>query len=87
MKISMTYAEAGKQPWFEMDVEEGTTVEQAVEQSGLLQKFPQIDLDENRFGIFGRLVKGAEVVKEGDRVEIYRPITADPETVPRRDEE
>lgn len=86
MKISITYAVADKQPWFEMEVEEGVTVAEVIRLSGLLQQFPEIDPEENRYGIFGRLVKAGETLKEGDRVEIYRPITADPETVPRRDE-
>lgn len=87
MKISVVYADAGTQQWINLDVPEETTALQAIELSGLLQKFPHIDLQENRYGIFGRVVKAEEQLKAGDRVEIYRPITADPETVERRDEE
>ena len=86
MKISLVFAEAQKQQWLEREVGEGTTVQQAIEASGLLGIFPEIDLSENKIGIFGRVVKLDSLVSEGDRIEIYRPITADPETVERRDE-
>jgi len=87
MRISVTYAEPTKQKWLEIDVPEQTTAEEAIRLSGLLEMFPEIDLEENKFGIFGKVVKPVQELKEGDRVEIYRPITADPETVERRDEE
>lgn len=86
MQISVTYAEPSKQKWIELDVPEETTVEEAIRLSGLLDIFPDINLDENKFGVFGKVAKPAQPLKEGDRVEIYRPITADPETVERRDE-
>lgn len=85
MQISITYAEPNKQQWIELEVEEMTTAIEAIQQSGLLEKFPEIDLEENKFGIFGKVVKPGHPLKAGDRVEIYRPITADPETVERRD--
>lgn len=86
MLISVTYAEPSKQQWIELEVEEMTTAVEAIEQSGLLEQFPEIDLEENKFGIFGKVVKPGHQLKAGDRVEIYRPITADPETVERRDD-
>lgn len=85
MRISLVIAEQHQQRWIELDVAEGTQVQQAIEQSGLLRDFPGIDLEQNKVGIFGRVVKLDSVVQAGDRVEIYRPITADPETVERRD--
>lgn len=85
MQISVTYAESNKQRWIELEVEELTTAIEAIQQSGLLEQFPEIDLEENRFGIFGKVVKPEHPLKAGDRVEIYRPIIADPETVERRD--
>lgn len=87
MRISVTYAEPGKQRWLELEVPEPSSAEEAIRLSGILQQFPEIDLEENKVGIFGRVVKLAQPLKEGDRVEIYRPITADPETVERRDED
>jgi len=87
MKISVTYAEPTKQKWIELEVPDETTAEEAIRLSGLLEQFPEIDLSENKFGVFGKVVKPVQSLKEGDRVEIYRPITADPETVERRDED
>ncbi|MCB1905649.1 MAG: RnfH family protein, partial [Gammaproteobacteria bacterium] len=54
--------------------------------SGMLRKFPEINLDRQQVGVFGKIVRLDSVVAEGDRVEIYREITADPELVERRDE-
>jgi putative ubiquitin-RnfH superfamily antitoxin RatB of RatAB toxin-antitoxin module len=87
MRISVTYAEPSKQRWFELEVPIDTCAEEAIRLSGILQQFPEIDLDDNKIGVFGRVIKLQQPLKEGDRVEIYRPITADPETVERRDEE
>jgi putative ubiquitin-RnfH superfamily antitoxin RatB of RatAB toxin-antitoxin module len=87
MRISITYAEASKQRWIEIDVPDETSAEEALHLSGLLEEFPEIDLEENKFGVFGKVVKPVQSLKEGDRLEIYRPITADPETVERRDED
>jgi len=87
MQISVTYAEPSKQKWIHLDVPDETTVEEAIRLSGVLDIFPEIDLEVNKFGVFGKIAKNAQGLKEGDRVEIYRPITADPETVERRDEE
>lgn len=87
MRISITYAEPTSQRWFELEVADDSSAEQAINQSGILKQFPEIDLEQNKIGIFGRVVKLEEPLREGDRVEIYRPITADPETVERRDEE
>lgn len=87
MQISVTYAEPSKQKWITLDVPDETTAEEAIKLSGLLDEFPEINLEENKFGVFGKVVKAAQVLRDGDRVEIYRPITADPETVERRDED
>ena len=86
MRISVTYAEPSKQKWFELEVPDETSAEEAINLSGILQQFPEIDLEENKIGVFGKVVKLQQPLKEGDRVEIYRPITADPETVERRDD-
>jgi putative ubiquitin-RnfH superfamily antitoxin RatB of RatAB toxin-antitoxin module len=86
MHIGVAYADKFKQTWLKLDVPEGSTAREAIERSGLLDQFPEIDLTANKIGIFGRLVKLDARLTDGDRVEIYRPITADPETVPRRDQ-
>jgi hypothetical protein len=53
--------------------------------TGLLEQFPEIDLERQKVGIFGKITRLDTKLEEGNRVEIYRPITADPETVERRD--
>ena len=85
MNVGVVYAKATKQVWLQLDVPDGSTVQQAIEISGLLQQFPEINLSEQKVGIFGKLTKLDSIVVEGQRIEIYRPITADPETVERRD--
>lgn len=84
MNVGVCYAEADRQFWLRLETPDGSTVEQAIHHSGLLKRFPEIDLNEQKVGIFGKLVKLDTVVNEGDRIEIYRPITADPKTVRRR---
>jgi putative ubiquitin-RnfH superfamily antitoxin RatB of RatAB toxin-antitoxin module len=85
MQIGVAYSEPGNQIWLNIDVPEESTVQQAIERSGILRQFPHIDLGTQKVGVFGRLVKLDAALKPGDRVEIYRRIIADPETVPRRD--
>lgn len=85
MNVGVAYADKFKKVWLKLEVPDGSTVQQAIEHSGLLNQFPEIDLDTQKVGIFGKLSKLTAKVVEGDRVEIYRDITADPETVERRD--
>jgi len=85
MHIGVAYADKFKRTWLNLDVPEGCTVREAIEHSGLLSQYPDIDLAQQRVGIFGKLTKLDAAVTDGDRVEIYRPITVDPETVERRD--
>ena len=87
MHVGVAYADKFKRTWLKLDVPDGSTVREAIEHSDLLQQYPDADLDSQRVGIFGKFAKLDANVKDGDRVEIYRPITADPETVPRRDQE
>lgn len=87
MNVGICYAKAARQLWVNIEVPDDATVQDAIELSGVLEKFPEIDLEEQKVGIFGKLTKLDAKLAEGDRVEIYRPITADPETVERRDQE
>lgn len=87
MHIGVAYADKFKRTWLKLDVPDGSTVREAIERSGLLEQYPDIDLEHQRIGIFGKFTKLDAKVGNGDRVEIYRPITADPETVPRRDQD
>ena len=85
MQVGVAYSEAGQQIWLNIEVPDDSTVRAAIERSGILRQFPTIDLDAQKVGVFGKLVKLDSALRAGDRVEIYRPITCDPQTVPRRD--
>lgn len=84
MQIAVAYSEPIQQVWLRIEVPEESTVQEAIERSGILRLFPQIDLETQKIGIFGKLAKLDAKLQPGDRVEIYRGITADPKTVPRR---
>ncbi len=85
MQIGVAYSEPLKQIWLNIEVPDDATVVAAIEKSGILKMFPQIDIATQKIGIFGRLVKPDAALRPGDRIEIYRPIICDPLTVPRRD--
>jgi putative ubiquitin-RnfH superfamily antitoxin RatB of RatAB toxin-antitoxin module len=85
MQIGVAYSESGQQVWLNIEVPDETTVQEAIEKSGILKMFPHIDLATQKVGVFGKLVKPEAALRAGDRVEIYRPIICDPQTVPRRD--
>lgn len=84
MEVSIAYARPGDPLWLRLEVAEGSTVQEVLEASGLLQRCPEIDLANVKIGVFGKLRKPDAVVEAGERVEVYRPIIADPKTVPRR---
>lgn len=80
-QVEVAYALPDLQVILPVEVEGGTTLRQAIERSGLLNRFPEIDLAVNKVGIFGRLAKLDEPLRARDRVEIYRPLIADPKEV------
>lgn len=84
MQIAVAYSEPASQAWLRIEVPDEATVEQAIIQSGILKKFPHLDLTRCAVGIFGKSAELDAALKPGDRIEIYRAITADPATVPRR---
>ena len=84
MNVGIAYARPNAQIWRNLDVAEGATVRDVIEASGLLDEFPEIDTDTNKVGIFGTVAKLDKPVKEGDRVEIYRPIHPDAELLEKR---
>ncbi len=81
MNIEVAYALRDKQTILNLEVDEGTTLKQAIELSGILDKHPQIDLAKDKTGIFGKFAKLDAILREKDRVEIYRPLIADPKKV------
>lgn len=85
MKVSVAYAGKKKKVWLKLEVEPPVTIRQVIESSGLLSQFPEIDLDAQQVGIFGKKAKLDTEVEDGNRIEVYRPITADPEAVERND--
>ena len=82
--VEVAYALPKQQLIIPVNVAEGTTAEAAVLASGIMEKFPEIDLNANKLGIFGKLVKSDTVLRHLDRVEIYRPLIADPKEVRRQ---
>ena len=81
IEIEVAYARPDEQVILPLKVEPGTTVEAAIRRSGVLERFPEIDLATGKFGIFGKVAKLDADVTAGDRVEIYRPLIADPKEV------
>ena len=84
MKVEVVYALADRQTVLACKLEPGATVREAIEASGILSEFPEIDVLRNRVGVFGRLRGLDEVVQPGDRIEIYRSLPADPKEMRRR---
>ena len=79
--VEVAYALANKQTILALDVPVGTTAIEAARQSGIADKFEDIDLDNAKLGIFAKVVSPSQVLHAGDRVEIYRPLIADPKEV------
>jgi len=82
--IEVAYAKSDRQVVIEVSSVPHITVQQAIEASGILQQFPEIDLAINKIGVFGKLTQPDSELVEGDRVEIYRPLIADPKEARRR---
>jgi hypothetical protein len=78
IQVEVAYALPQQQLIVKLKVPQGTTAEEAVLKSGLMQKFPEISLAQNKLGIFGKAAKNDHVLRENDRVEIYRGLIADP---------
>jgi hypothetical protein len=81
LNVEVCYALPEKQLLIPLKLPEGATLQQALEASGILEKHPEIDLKKNKFGIFAKLSKPDTVLRAGDRIEIYRPLIADPKEV------
>lgn len=80
--VEVVYAHRSEQKIVPLNLDEGMTLRQAVERSGLLERYPEINLDGgNKTGIWGKLAKVDTVLRDRDRVEVYRPLIADPKEV------
>jgi uncharacterized protein len=84
IRVQVCYARPDRQFLLELKVPEGTTLQSAVECSGLLAQAPEIDLGRDKAGVHGKAKPLDTVLREGDRVEIYRPLIADPKESRRR---
>ncbi|TAM43953.1 MAG: RnfH family protein [Gammaproteobacteria bacterium] len=85
MRVEVVYAaSADEQSVVAVELAAGATVENAIRASGLLLRYPEIDLTQNAVGIFGERVTLDRVVEDSERVEIYRPLVADPREARRR---
>ena len=84
INIEIAYALPERYYLKSFQVDEGITVQTAITQLGILSQFPEIDLSTNKIGVFSRPIKLTDVLKEGDRIEIYRPLLADPKEIRRK---
>jgi uncharacterized protein len=84
MNVGVCYAEVDRQLWMRLEVPDNSSIEEAIKLSGVLKLYPEINLTNQKVGIFGKITPLDTAVKDGDRVEIYRQITVDPQTVQRR---
>lgn len=84
LTIEVVAALPDRQWLVELTVPAGTTAWQAVERSGLAERVPDYPFDRQRLGVFGQLCRPDQVLSDGDRVELYRPLKADPKEVRRQ---
>lgn len=84
IKIEVVYALPHEQTLLKLEVPPESTIADAIKLSGLLEKYPEIDLTKGKFGLYGKLSKADTVLREKDRIEIYRPLIADPKEVRRK---
>lgn len=84
LKIEVVYAEDGHVHVISLVVESGTTIRQVINSSGILDECPEIDLNKNKVGIFSEICDLDTVVFDNIRVEVYRPLIADPKEARRK---
>lgn len=84
LHVQVCYALPEKVVLIELDVNQGCTLEQAIHRSGLLVQYPDINLSTNKIGVYGKLKPLDAKARAGDRIEIYRPLQADPMESRRR---
>lgn len=84
MRIEVAYAQPDRQLIIPVEISEGATLEQAITQSRIHEQFPEIQLQTAKVGVFGKLSKLSAIARAGDRIEIYRPLLADPKEVRKK---
>lgn len=82
--VEVVYALPHEQRVFTLVVNKAMKVEEIIAQSGVLELYPEIDLKENKVGVYSRNVRLDATVRDGDRIEIYRPLLADPKEIRRK---
>lgn len=84
ISIEVAYGTVSQQKLITLTVPTDTSIEAAIQASGVLEEFPEIDLSVNTVGVWSRAKKLSDILNDGDRVEIYRPLIADPKEVRKR---
>lgn len=84
ISVELVYINPGKQYLVNLELPKGCTIDTAIKRSGLLDRFPELDLKQNKVGVFNKLKALDYVLNPGDRLEIYRPLLADPKEARRR---
>ncbi|WP_179287552.1 RnfH family protein [Paraferrimonas haliotis] len=84
IEVEVVYPLANEQKVFSVSLEQGATVEQAIHLSGVEKYYPDVDFSALKVGIYSRIVKRSELLENGQRVELYRPLIADPKDVRRQ---
>ena len=82
--VEVVYGLVNKQSLLRINVKEGCTALEAVQLSNIQGEFPEIDMDNLKLGIFSKACTADQILKSGDRVEIYRPLLADPKEIRKR---
>jgi putative ubiquitin-RnfH superfamily antitoxin RatB of RatAB toxin-antitoxin module len=84
LRVEVAYVEPGRQFLRAVDVPDGATIADAIAASGVAEAFPGLDVAASKVGLFSRPATHDRVLRDGDRVEIYRPLLVDPKEVRRR---
>jgi len=84
INLEVVYALPHEQVLLQLQMPQHATVAEAITLSGVMKKYPDIDLGRNKFGIYGKLTKADAVLRDKDRIEVYRPLLADPKETRRK---
>lgn len=82
--VELIYIKPGSQNCLTLKIPQGSNINQAINRSGVLKHFPEIDLSVNKVGVFSKIQPLDTLLCEGDRIEVYRPLEADPKEARRR---